>query len=89
MSLRETISNRFTRKRDNRERYLEDTAKLTVFKENTKNKPPLPEENSGKETRYPMVEIEICPQKVICSDCGGETLEGLDYCDQCGGEIFS
>lgn len=36
---------------------------------------------------YPVVEREILPQKIICPDCGGITLEGLDFCDKCGGEL--
>lgn len=40
-----------------------------------------------KEEEYEVVEMEIKPAKIICPDCGGITLEGLDYCDKCGGEI--
>lgn len=36
---------------------------------------------------YEAVEIEILPVKIICPDCGGITLEGLDFCDKCGGEL--
>lgn len=36
---------------------------------------------------YEMVEREILPAKIICPDCGGVTLEGLDFCDKCGGEL--
>lgn len=36
---------------------------------------------------YEIVEIEIRPAKIICPDCGGITLEGLEFCDKCGGEI--
>lgn len=39
------------------------------------------------EGEYDILEREIHPEKVICPDCGGVTLDGLDYCDQCGGEI--
>ncbi len=89
MSFREKISHRFTEKAEKKKRYLEETAKLTVFKENIKDENQLIEEKGSQATRYPIVEIEICPQKVICSDCGGETLEGLEYCDKCGGEVFN
>lgn len=41
-----------------------------------------------KEEEYEIVEIEIFPEKIICPDCGGITLEGLDFCDKCGGELF-
>lgn len=37
---------------------------------------------------YEIVEIEILPEKIICPDCGGITLEGLDFCDICGGELY-
>lgn len=36
---------------------------------------------------YEVVECEIAPAKIVCPDCGGITLEGLDYCDKCGGEL--
>ena len=39
------------------------------------------------EDEYEVVELIIEPQRIICPDCGGLTLEGLDYCDKCGGEI--
>ncbi|MDF2950898.1 MAG: hypothetical protein K0S18_481 [Anaerocolumna sp.] len=38
---------------------------------------------------YEIVEFEIFPQKIVCPDCGGITLEGLDFCDKCGGELYS
>jgi len=43
-------------------------------------------EDSNKE-EYEVVEIEILPEKIICPDCGGITLEGLEFCDKCGGEL--
>jgi hypothetical protein len=36
---------------------------------------------------YEIVERVILPEKIICPDCGGYTVEGLDYCDKCGGEL--
>ncbi|HHT88473.1 MAG TPA: hypothetical protein GX002_05650 [Clostridiales bacterium] len=36
---------------------------------------------------YEIVEMEILPAKIICPDCGGITLEGLEFCDKCGGEL--
>lgn len=44
-----------------------------------------PEEDPDAE--YEIVEREILPEKIICPDCGGITLEGLDFCDKCGGEL--
>lgn len=36
---------------------------------------------------YEIVEKEILPEKMVCPDCGGITLAGLDFCDKCGGEL--
>lgn len=36
---------------------------------------------------YPVAEIEILPEKVICPECGGWTTEGLVFCEKCGGEL--
>lgn len=47
--------------------------------------PAKPEEDP--DTEYEIVEREILPAKIICPDCGGITLEGLDFCDKCGGEL--
>lgn len=44
--------------------------------------------NDKGEIEYKTVEIEIRPENIICPDCGGITKEGLEYCDQCGGELF-
>lgn len=47
--------------------------------------------NSHKEKdeiQYEIVEKEILPEKIICPDCGGITLEGLEFCDKCGGELM-
>lgn len=41
------------------------------------------------EPEYEIVEMEILPEKMICPDCGGITLVGLDYCDKCGGELIN
>ena len=50
------------------------------------------QENQSKvaqEPEYEIVEIEILPEKMICPDCGGITLVGLDFCDKCGGELIN
>lgn len=39
------------------------------------------------EETYELLEREILPAKIICPDCGGITLEGLEFCDKCGGEL--
>ncbi len=46
-----------------------------------------PDSSEGIEVEYEIVEREILPEKIICPDCGGITLEGLDFCDKCGGEL--
>ncbi|MDF2586436.1 MAG: hypothetical protein K0S41_277 [Anaerocolumna sp.] len=38
---------------------------------------------------YEIVEKEILPEKMICPDCGGITLVGLEFCDKCGGELMN
>lgn len=46
------------------------------------------EEGEAAETEeYEIVEKEILPEKMVCPDCGGITLVGLDFCDKCGGEL--
>lgn len=56
----------------------------TVKKEAVKNKEEVTV--TGQE-EYEIVEKEILPEKMICPDCGGITLVGLDFCDKCGGEL--
>ncbi len=46
------------------------------------------EAQEDKEIQYEVVEREIHPAKIICPDCGGITLEGLEFCDKCGGELL-
>lgn len=47
----------------------------------------LSEDGKDENGEYPVLEREILPERIICPDCGGITLEGLDYCDKCGGEL--
>lgn len=47
-----------------------------------------PDSPKEMEVEYEIVEKEILPEKIICPDCGGITLEGLDFCDKCGGELY-
>ncbi|WOO38548.1 hypothetical protein R2R35_08600 [Anaerocolumna sp. AGMB13020] len=67
------------------------TSVPTIVKETIK-KENLEESENGTETstepvEYEIVEKEILPEKMICPDCGGITLVGLDFCDKCGGEL--
>lgn len=47
------------------------------------------EVDDNSECEYEIVEREILPEKIVCPDCGGITLEGLEFCDKCGGELTS
>lgn len=51
------------------------------------NREEEPKEEPAENEEYEIVEREILPAKIICPDCGGITLEGLDFCDKCGGEL--
>ncbi|BCN29798.1 hypothetical protein [Anaeromicropila herbilytica] len=57
-----------------------------------RKKEEIPKELEGENIKvdemvYEIVEREILPEKIICPDCGGVTLQGLDFCDRCGGEL--
>ena len=41
-----------------------------------------------KKEEYEILEREIAPKRIKCPDCGGVTLEGLEFCDKCGGELI-
>ncbi|MFT4145437.1 MAG: hypothetical protein QM644_13365 [Mobilitalea sp.] len=45
-------------------------------------------EEKNEAVVYDIVEREILPAKIICPDCGGITIEGLEFCDKCGGELI-
>ena len=51
------------------------------------NKDNLDSSDNASNEEYEIVEIEILPEKMICPDCGGITLVGLEFCDKCGGEL--
>ncbi len=63
-------------------------------KENLKSQEDMVEEKDIDDPReeeekvYEILEREIHPEKIICPDCGGITLEGFEFCDKCGGEIL-
>lgn len=54
---------------------------------NAENKYVVKETMHEGQEEYEIVEMEILPEKIICPDCGGITLEGLEFCDKCGGEL--
>lgn len=88
MSFKDKIFNKFAEKQEKKILLNEQSAKLTVKKEDSSQPSKLIGGSSDPQNEeYPIVEREICPAKIICPDCGGETLEGLEYCDKCGGEI--
>ena len=65
----------------------DDTEEETVPYIDVEGSDQLLSDDSDAEVYYEVVEREIHPAKIICPDCGGITLEGLDFCDKCGGEL--
>lgn len=59
----------------------------TIVKGAAKKENQTASEDSVEPEEYEIVEKEILPEKMICPDCGGITLAGLDFCDKCGGEL--
>jgi hypothetical protein len=55
--------------------YINNTAQVEAEKEGMVN------------GEYEVLEREIMPERIICPDCGGLTLEGLEFCDKCGGDL--
>lgn len=72
---------------------------MSIFKKVVRTIKAEPSEDTEKTSKilrttdsneeYEIVEIEILPEKMICPDCGGITLVGLDFCDKCGGELIT
>ena len=102
MSYFDKLFNRKRQSRDlekmEQEAYLETEEedaflKETSFQEDEDTAEPEEEtdktisENQEDQEEYEIVEREILPAKIICPDCGGITLEGLEFCDKCGGEL--
>jgi hypothetical protein len=65
----------------------DDLEEYNSDKESDEEEQTLLEVSDDDET-YEVVEREIHPEKIICPDCGGITLEGLEFCDKCGGELL-
>ena len=72
------------RKRKSPEKEIQNS----TVKEETLNQD-AESEKVKEEQEYEIVELEILPEKMICPDCGGITLVGLDFCDKCGGELIN
>lgn len=62
-----------------------DSEQATMLLENSQVKEQP--EKGKQQTEDEFVEMEIKPAHIICPDCGGITIEGLDYCHRCGGEL--
>lgn len=71
---------------NSRENNLEEKDPNELERENPENL--ITDSLKDIEVEYEIVEKEILPEKIICPDCGGITLEGLDFCDKCGGELY-
>ncbi|HBY71400.1 MAG TPA: hypothetical protein DEG06_04070 [Lachnospiraceae bacterium] len=68
--------------------YFMETEEEMKDEENPEeNMPQSQTDAPEEEEEYEVVEREFLPAKRICPDCGGITLEGLDFCDKCGGEL--
>lgn len=65
-----------------------DTIVIKYIDNWNENEHGITSDKKKDENQYEIVEKEILPKKIICPDCGGVTLEGLDYCDKCGGELI-
>lgn len=68
---------------------LDDTASSSFEAEREEKSEEFMDATEADDLEYEVVEREIHPAKMICPDCGGITLEGLDFCDKCGGELLS
>jgi len=66
---------------------LEDTTEEADLTGELESEEAALEDDSESDVEYEVVEREILPAKIICPDCGGITLEGLEFCDKCGGEL--
>ncbi len=80
-----SISNRIVVK--NEDNKMSDEELAIFLKENDITVPEGAFINKEGKIEYEILERHIFPPKIICPDCGGITLEGLEFCDKCGGEI--
>lgn len=74
-----SIFNKLFRKFPSKEQTIQTPGKDQTIEKNLLN----------NTEEYEIVEKEILPEKMICPDCGGITLVGLEFCDKCGGELMN
>lgn len=84
MSQRTKLLSRLLKRYEKKQKSaVEDKEESYYFRE------PMEEtlESNEEKEEYEILEREILPKKIQCPDCGGVTLEGLEFCDKCGGEL--
>lgn len=75
------LQNRYEKKQVN---HMEEKEENYYFRETADS---TIKEEAPQTQEYEILEREIVPKKIKCPDCGGVTLEGLEFCDKCGGEL--
>ena len=90
----ESILNRYGRKQEKKKmqqekRSLSLEEENYYFREDWDTTSENPQENQDEKIEYEILEREITPKVIRCPDCGGLTLEGLENCDKCGGELIN
>ncbi|MDF2511335.1 MAG: hypothetical protein K0S04_1201 [Herbinix sp.] len=73
---------------EDKQKELENNGSPSFESEGREDPRETMEVSEEEEVEYEVVEREIHPAKIICPDCGGITLEGLEFCDKCGGELL-
>jgi hypothetical protein len=73
---------------EDKQKELENNGSPSFESEGREDSRETMEVSEEEEVEYEVVEREIHPAKIICPDCGGITLEGLEFCDKCGGELL-
>ncbi len=88
MSPFQSLFDKFRRKEQDQESKNRETNNFPEVEALTDSMVQPTDNDNESEEEYEIVELEILPAKRICPDCGGITLEGLEFCDKCGGELF-
>lgn len=76
---------RLMKRYEQKQQIAEDKEENYYFRETLEEGEKAEEHDENQE--YEVLEREIMPRKIRCPDCGGVTLEGLEFCDKCGGEL--